>query len=154
MKAATVVVGLGNPILGDDAVGLRVARALAAEFDGDAAVDVKELHAGGMRVMDAVAGYERAVIVDAMRTGDLPPGSVRRLGAADLGPARNLASTHDTNLPTALALGALLGLPMPREVAVFGVEARTLGAFGEALSPEVERAVPAAVRLIARELRP
>ena len=154
MTGGTVVVGLGNPILGDDAVGLRVARALAAELAGEAGIDVRELHAGGIRVLDAIAGYERAVIVDAMRTGALAPGSVRRLDLDDLGPARNLASTHDTNLPTVLALGALLGLRMPREVAVYGVEALELEAFGEALSPEVERSVPEAARLIARELRP
>ena len=150
----TVVIGLGNPILGDDAVGLRVARALAAELSGVAGVVIKELHAGGLRVMDALAGFERAVIVDAMHTGALRPGSVRRLGLGQLGEARNLASTHDTNLPTALALGAMLGLPMPREVTVFGIEALERETFGETLSAAVQRSVPRAVRLIARELRP
>lgn len=150
----TVVIGLGNPILGDDAVGLRVAQALRAELAGVAGVVVKELHAGGMRLMDAVAGFERAVIVDAMRTGALRPGSVHRLEAGELGRARNLASTHDTNLPTALALGRMLGLRMPLEVTVFGIEALEVETFGEALSADVQRSVPEAVRLVARELRP
>ncbi len=150
----TVVIGLGNPILGDDAVGLRVARALKAELAGVAGVVIKELHAGGLRVMDAVAGFERAVIVDAMRTGALRPGCVRRLEVGQLGQARNLASTHDTNLPTALALGRMLGLPMPREVTIFGIEALDVETFGEELSADVRRSVPEAVRLIARELRP
>ena len=149
----TVVIGLGNPILGDDAVGLRVAQALREELAGIAGVVIKELHAGGMRVMDAIAGYERAVIVDAMCTGARRPGSIRRLEVEQLGAARNLASTHDTNLPTALALGTLLGLQMPREVAIFGIEALEVETFGEALSADVRRAVPEAARLIARELR-
>jgi len=148
----TVVVGLGNPILGDDAVGLHVAQALKTELAGVAGVVVKELHAGGMRLMDAIAGFERAVIVDAMRSGGLRPGSVRRLGTAQLGAARNLASTHDTNLPTALELGRMLGMRMPHEVTVFGIEALDVETFGEALSEEVRRSVPAAVRLVAREL--
>ncbi len=150
----TVLIGLGNPILGDDAVGLRVARALKAELAGVGGVDFKELHAGGMRVMDAVAGYDRAVIVDAMRTGALRPGSVCRLEVGQLGRARNLASTHDTNLPTALELGRLLGLRMPSAVTIYGIEALEVETFGEALSEDVLRAVPEAVRLIARELRP
>jgi len=150
----TVVIGLGNPILGDDAVGLRVARALAAELAGVAGVVVKELHAGGLRLIDAIAGFERAVIVDAMCTGALAPGSIRRLEDGALGRARNLASTHDTNLPTALALGALLGLRMPLAVTVFGIEAADLGTFGEELSAPLERSVPEAVRLIVRELLP
>jgi hydrogenase maturation protease len=151
--SGSVVIGLGNPILGDDAVGLCVARALATRLAGRKGVVVRELHAGGLRVMDAIAGFERAVIVDAMHTGALRPGSVRRLEIGQLGEARNLASTHDTNLPTALALGALLGLRMPRAVTVFGIEALELDTFGEALSAAVRRSVPEAVRLIARELR-
>jgi len=149
----SVVIGLGNPILGDDAVGLHVARALAAELAGVAGVVIKELHAGGMRVIDAIAGFERAVIVDAMCTGALRPGSVRRLDVGQLGQARNLASTHDTNLPTALELGRMLGLPMPVTVTVIGIEALEVETFGEALSADVRRSVPEAVRLIARELR-
>jgi hydrogenase maturation protease len=152
--SGTVVIGLGNPILGDDAVGLCVARALAAELAGVPGVVVKELHAGGMRVMDALAGFERAVIVDAMCTGARRPGSVRRLEIEQLGQARNLASTHDTNLPTALELGRMLGLRMPADVTVFGIEALEVETFGEALSEDVQRSVPEAVRLIARELRP
>ena len=89
-----------------------------------------------------------------MCTGALRPGSVRRLAAGQLGQARNLASTHDTNLPTALELGRRLGLEMPREVTVFGIEARAVATFGEVLSAELERSVPEAVRLIARVVRP
>ena len=152
--SGTVVIGLGNPILGDDAVGLHVAQALAAELAGVAGVVVKELHAGGMRVMDAVDGFERAVIVDAMCTGSLRPGSVRRLEVGQLGQARNLASTHDTNLPTALELGRMLGLRMPQAVTIYGIEARDVETFGETLSEDVKRSVPEAVRLITRELRP
>ena len=150
--SGTVVIGLGNPILSDDAVGLRVARALGQQLAGVAGVVVKELHAGGMRVMDAVAGFERAVIVDAMRTGEHPPGSVCRLDAGQLGLARNLASTHDTNLATALELGSMLGMAMPRRVTVFGIEALDVETFGETMSAAVQRAVPVAARVIAREL--
>lgn len=149
----TIVIGLGNPILGDDAVGLHVAAALKSEFAGVAGIVIEELHAGGLRLMDAIAGFERAVIVDAMCSGALRPGSVRRLDAGQLGQARNLASTHDTNLPTALELGRLLGLRMPREVTVYGIEARDVDTFDEALSADVRRSVPEVVRLIARELR-
>ena len=149
----TVVIGLGNPILGDDAVGLHVARALEANLAGIKGVVIKELHAGGMRVMDALAGFERAVIVDAMCTGALAPGSVRRLEVGQLGQARNLASTHDTNLPTALELGRMLGLRMPSTVSIYGIEALEVETFGETLSEDVRRSVPEAVRLIARELR-
>jgi hydrogenase maturation protease len=57
-----VVVGLGNPVLTDDAVGLQVAEVLAERLAGTA-VDVIQASWGGMRFIDLLAGYDRAVIV-------------------------------------------------------------------------------------------
>jgi hydrogenase maturation protease len=150
----TVVIGLGNPILSDDSVGVRVARQLKTELGDNDTVEIKELYAGGMRVMDSIAGFEKAVIIDAMQTGLLKAGTIRLIDAADLGAARNLASTHDTNLPTALALGRMLGMSMPNDVKIFCIEARDVETFGEALTKDVERAVPHAVRMIKKEVMP
>ncbi len=151
---STVVVGLGNPILRDDAVGLHVARSLEAQLGDVDGVEVKEIYAGGIRLIDAIVGYEVAVIVDAMCSGVLEPGTVRKLDLSDLGAARNLTSTHDTNLPTALELGRMLGMQMPRKVTVFGIEAREVESFGEELSEAVQCSIPEAVRRIAREVGP
>jgi len=151
---STVVIGLGNPILRDDAVGLHVARAFADELGDTDGIDVKELHAGGIRVLDAIDGYDNAVIVDAMCTGGLEPGCVRELDLTDLGTVRNLSSMHDTNLPTALALGEMLGMQMPATVTVFGIEAVDVENFGETLSEGVERSVSEAVRLIKQKVQP
>ena len=150
----TVVIGLGNPILSDDSVGVRVARRLRTELTHADGVEIKELYAGGMRVMDAIAGFEKAVIVDAMQTGLHEPGTIRLIDPSELGMARNLASTHDTNLPTALALGRMLGMSMPRDVKVFGIEARDVESFSEALTEDVERSVPEAVKMILKEVMP
>jgi hydrogenase maturation protease len=147
-----VIVGLGNPVLGDDAVGLHVATILASELAADPSIAVKQLHAGGIRVMDAIDGFDEAVIVDAMCTGAHEPGSIRRLELDDLGAARNIASTHDTNLPTALELGRMLGMRVPSKITIFGIEALEVGEFSESLSESVAQAVPRAVRLIAKEL--
>jgi hydrogenase maturation protease len=151
---STVVIGLGNPILSDDAVGVKVARLLKEELADVPGVEIKELYAGGMRVMDAIAGFDKAVIVDAMQTGLHRPGFIRLIHASELGVARNLASTHDTNLPTALALGTMLGLSMPHDVKVFGIEAQDVEHFSEALTGEVERSMPEAVRMIKKEVMP
>jgi len=148
----TVVIGLGNPILSDDAVGVRVSRLLKAELADAPGVEIKELYAGGMRVMDAIAGFDKAVIVDAMQTGLHRPGFIRLIPVAELGTARNLASTHDTNLPTTLALGRMLGMSMPQDVKVFGIEAQDVDNFSEELTGDVERAVPEAVKMVLKEV--
>ena len=62
MKSArTIVVGLGNPILGDDGVGWRVAQAVQA-LAPEADVECQAL--GGLSLMERLVGYQRAIIVD------------------------------------------------------------------------------------------
>ncbi len=55
----TLVLGLGNPLLGDDAVGLRVAASLRGRLPPD--VELDEDYCGGLRLMERLAGYDRAV---------------------------------------------------------------------------------------------
>ena len=152
----TLVVGLGNPLLGDDGVGWRVAQALAARLAvdpvlaGDPAyvgVEVDHLAVGGLALMERLVGYRRAVLVDAMATGDHPAGTVRRLSIADIrgGEATHLDSAHDASLASALAAGRSLGADLPTEIAIVAVEAVRVDQFGEELTPEVAAAIPAAV---------
>ncbi len=142
MTATTLVVGLGNPILGDDGVGWRVAERVRERFD-DPDVAVLCLSLGGLSLVEHLAGYRRAVIVDAMTTG-ASPGTLHRfdaVAAADPG-AQHTASVHDLSLATALALGRELGLDLPGEIVVVGVEAAPEFEFGEELSEAVARALP------------
>ncbi len=142
MIATTLVVGLGNPILGDDGVGWRVAERVRERFD-DPDVAVLCLSLGGLSLVEHLAGYRRAVIVDAMTTG-ASPGTLHRfdaVAAADPG-TQHTASVHDLSLAAALALGRELGLDLPGEIAVVGVEAAPEFEFGEELSEAVARALP------------
>lgn len=150
----TVIIGLGNPILTDDGVGIKVARALRDEFRSDRGIDIKELYAGGLRLIEALAGYDKAVIVDAMATGSMSPGTICRVSGSELGSARNIASSHDINLSTAVELGRMLGLKMPGDIKIFGIEAAEVERFGETLSDDIEEAVPMVVSLITEELKP
>ncbi len=155
----TVVIGLGNPILTDDSVGVKVSRAIREQLDhretdgiGDT-IDIKELYAGGIRLMDAMTGYDRACIVDAMVTGSSCPGTVSEVEPDQLCSTRNMVCTHDTNLSTALELGRMLGMHLPARIKIWGIEAADVTSFGEELTDEVERAVPVAVNAILSELK-
>jgi hydrogenase maturation protease len=148
----TVVVGVGNPLLGDDGVGIRVARELTRRVDRRSGVAVTELYAGGLRLMEAMVGFDRALVVDAMVTGACPPGSIRCFTPEELGATRNLRCAHDTSLPAALAMGRMLGLSLPEEIRIWGVEAGCYEEFGEELTPPVERAVPGLVAELVRQL--
>jgi len=148
MRASTLVVGLGNPILGDDGVGWCVAQQVQQHLTSSD-VDVACLALGGVTLMERLVGYRRAIIIDAMTTG-APVGNVLCAPLAELtNPAAgHTASSHDTSLATALHLGRKLGARLPDEVWVVAVEAERLYEFSAGLSPAVSAAVPEAVQRV------
>jgi len=148
----TVIIGVGNPVLTDDGVGLKIADCLEEKYRGCADVTVRQLHCGGIRLMEAMAGHELAVVIDAMTGGSGRAGSVYTLGLAELGQTRNTWSAHDASLAMALELGAMGGLKLPGAVRIWAVEAKDVSTFSESLTPEVARAVPRVVKEVVREL--
>ncbi len=146
----TLVLGLGNPLLGDDAVGLRVAERLRERLAGRKDVEVREEEAGGLRLMEAMSGYDRAVVVDAAVTGGTP-GTVRRVGPEEL-PTQRTAIAHGIDLPRALELGRRLGLPMPASVRVVAVEAECVLEFRSDMTPAVAAALEPAVEAVLSEI--
>ena len=155
----TLVIGLGNPVRADDAVGLHVARAVrqrltevGAYADDGHRIDVDEIWAGGLRLVEAMCGYDHAIVIDAMAAEGIAPGSLRRLDVADLGACRTVTCAHDTSLPTALALWREAGAALPERIAVLGIGADDLVSLAEALTPAVAAAVPRAADLVMEEL--
>ena len=157
-RSSVLVLGLGNPLLGDDAVGWRVVeeleRLLASpgpppEADGRV-VETDMLAVGGIGLMERLAGAPRAILVDAIETGDDPPGTVgcRRLSEIPIRAATHLDGTHDMPLPVALAAGRALGAEIPAEILVVSIEARRTDVFSTDLTPDVAAAVPRAVHAI------
>lgn len=151
----TLVLGLGNPILTDDGVGIHIVRAAASKYTPVAGVVFAEASVGGLRLLDLLAGYDRAILVDAIQTQDGQPGKVFRLGPADLQVSLHSASTHDLSLPGALDLGRQLGMKLPsdRDLTIFAVEVEDVLTFGATCTPAVTRAIPHAVELIMGELQ-
>ena len=145
----TVVIGIGNPVRADDAVGLHVARAVRERASG--ACDVEELWAGGLRLVEAMSGYERAIVVDALATEGVAPGSVVRVSLDDLGACRSVACVHDTSLPTGLALWREAGMDVPSRITVYGIGVEDLS-LREQLTPAVAAAVPRAAEAVLSQL--
>jgi len=112
-------------------------------------IEVDCLALGGLSLMERLVGYDRAIIVDAVATGQ-PPGTVSRFRLDDL-PDFSTAHTsaaHDASLQTALRVGRTMGAHLPGEVLIVGVEAQSVYDFSEILSPPVAEAVPVAARLV------
>lgn len=144
----TLVLGLGNPLLKDDSVGLCVAQQLRTELNGIPDTEIGEDYWGGLRLMERMIGFDRAIIIDAIRTG-AEPGTIHLLSPDDL-PTQRSASVHDVNLSTALEVGRHAGahLPDSNQIFLVGVEAADVHTFGVELSPEVARAIPHAIEAV------
>lgn len=147
----TLVLGLDNPLLGDDGVGLRIAGELKGRLD-QREVTVVESSLVGLGLLDLLAGYDRAIIVDAIQTVGGKAGQIYRLGPDMFDAARHVVLLHEVNLTTALELGNRLGLALPRQIVVFAIEVADVSIFSEECTPEVERAIPVCVEMIIREL--
>lgn len=152
----TVVIGLGNPILSDDSVGVKAARLLSEKLQdmprAREDVTVTELYTGGFALLEEMVGFERAVIIDAMETGTHKPGTIRSFGRSILSGTRNTFSTHSSSLEVALQMGREIGLDVPEDIRVFGIEAGDVETFGEELSEPVARALPRVVEMVMQEL--
>ena len=147
----TLVLGLGNPILSDDGVGVRIAERLQDKVD-QREVTVMEASLAGLSILDLLAGYDRAIIVDAIQTAEGKAGQVYRLSPDVLDTTRHAASPHDMGVGTALELGSRLGLALPKQMVIFGVEVADVGTFSEECTAEVREAIPICVEMIVQEL--
>jgi hydrogenase maturation protease len=144
-----LVLGLGNPLLGDDGVGWRAAEQVRSLVTNPV-VEVDCLAGGGLSLMERVIGYDRVVVIDALSTGQTPPGTVSCFDLAQLPnpTAGHLSSAHETSLTTALQLGLKLGLALPSQIKVVAIEADHVYDFSEELTPPVAAALPEAVQRV------
>lgn len=146
-QVRTLIVGLGNPILGDDGIGWRVAEAVRALAPP---VEIDCLALGGLSLMERLIDYDRAIIIDAIQTQEGEIGQVYTLGLDELPnfSAGHTTAAHDTSLATALNLGRSMGARLPSEVTIVAIEAKRVYDFSENLTPAVEKAIPAATQAV------
>lgn len=149
-KGRTVVLGLGNPLLSDDGVGLAVVAELQRLLERAPlpAVDVLASSRAGFELLDLLQGYDHAIVVDCLALPDPRPGRVRRLDLRDVGGSARLVNAHDISLAVAFQLAERLAIPMPGSVEILAVEAADTQTISEALTP----AVQCVVEPLAREI--
>jgi len=139
-QPTAVVIGLGNPLLSDDAVGLQaVERARPRLATRLPEVDCKLNLSGGMDLLDDLVGYPRALLVDAIQTGQCPPGTCLEFDLAALGDVHQdrLVAAHGLTLPAVLETGRRCGYAVPATTAILGVEVADVHTFSEQLTPAV-----------------
>ena len=147
----TLVLGLGNPLLSDDSVGLHVARALEDRFNQQE-ITVMETSMAGLNLLDLLAGYDRVIIIDAIQTREGKVGQVYQLEPEVLDATRHTSTPHDVNFATALELGNRLGLALPQQITIFAVEVEDVTTFSDRCTHRVEKIIPVVADMVAQEL--
>ena len=147
----TLVLGLGNPILSDDGVGIKVAHEVANQLHNPQ-VTVAETSGAGLSLLDSIVGYDKVIIIDAIQTEEGNTGQIYRMKPEDFSPTKHFSSPHQINLLTALELGKMLDLALPQKITIFTVEAKDITSFSEKCTPEVEQAIPEVVKMVLEEL--
>jgi len=147
----TLVLGLGNPILSDDGVGIHVTEELKGRLNQQE-VTVMETSMAGLDLLDVLVNFDRVIIIDAIQTREGRVGQVYRLEPEALEATQHISTPHDVNFATALELGKRLGLALPRQIVIFAIEVEDVTTYGEKFTPEVERAIPACVEMIIKEV--
>jgi hydrogenase maturation protease len=143
----TLVLGLGNDILTDDAIGLRVVRQLRERVGDQAAVDVRETMEMGLALLDFMVGYREVLLVDSIQTGRAPPGFLHEVDGQEMMKLSG-RTPHFLGVGDTLALGRQLGLPMPERVRVYAVEVDDPFTLATEMTPALREALPKVVERI------
>ena len=152
-KKRVLVLGLGNDILSDDAVGLNVAREIRQHLSDADGIEVQETSEMGLSLLDYIVGFDDLVLVDAVQTGQAPPGFLHELDDSQL-KVLPIVSPHFLGVGEVVALGRQLGLRVPRQVKIFAVEVQDPFTVGVCMTPLLCQVLPSiALRVLAAARR-
>lgn len=151
VAAPTLVLGLGNPILGDDGVGWVVAQEVSAAIsEQNKRVEVDCASLGGLSLMERILGYERVILVDSIESRAHEVGYVSAFPLEQLADPTygHTGSAHDTSLLTAVRAAEAMGQATPTRIEIVAIEAKQSYDFSESLSAPVQQAVAVATRKV------
>ena len=131
--------------MGDDGLGIYVARMVGNKVQSRADLQVKELGASGLKLVEEILGYDEVVIVDSYAAENAETGKIQEFGPEDFEDTLHASSPHGANFATALELYKNFQPDrIPKSIRIYTVGIRPTDSFGETLSDLVQEA---AVRL-------
>jgi hydrogenase maturation protease len=151
-KNKVLLLGIGNPLLTDDGLGIIAAREISEKKL--AGVDFEEATASGIEVMEMMLDYEKVVIVDATMFPGREPGEIMRLQEEYFSHTVHGSSPHGVNLSTAIALGRKTSPErMPREIVFIAMQAEDVSTFSEKMTAKVNKKLPDLIDLVVKEIK-
>jgi hydrogenase maturation protease len=149
-RLKTLILGMGNPILSDDGVGLVLAERLKGRIEG---VDVACNPMIDLSLLDNIIGYDFVYLIDAMTTRGGKRGELKRIHEEDSIGTLHLFSSHGMNFYELMKLGRSIGYEMPEVGCIYGIEIGDEVEFGESLLPEIEEKLDEIIEIICSDIR-
>jgi len=144
----TLVLGLGNTILSDDGVGIRIAQGIKKKCKN---IDIFEASAAGFRVIDEIIGYEKLILIDSIKTEKAEPGTLHKYSLNEFKKTRHQAQPHDISLFEAFEIIKQHGDKLPSIIEIYAVEVTDTSTLSEKCTSRVEAAIPEIIRKIIEE---
>lgn len=150
-KNPVLLLGIGNPLLTDDGIGIIIARELAKK--NLSGVDIEEATASGIEIMEMMLDYRKVVVVDAIMLSDEAPGKIMKLNEEDFSHTVHGSSPHGVNISTAIALGRQTAPDrMPGEIVFYAMQAQDVSTFSEMPTGKVKKNLPKLLKMVEKEV--
>ena len=149
-KPKILILGIGNTIRGDDGVGIFAVRSLREHLDYR--IDTKETESAGIVLLEMISGYDKAIIIDSICTGEGNPGDIYRITKDSLKLGFKPCSSHKMGLATIVEMAKNLGIAMPDEIVIYAIEIEKGDSFSDCLTAKVKEAIPKVMNLVEKEL--
>ncbi|WP_400208378.1 hydrogenase maturation protease [Candidatus Methanomassiliicoccus intestinalis] len=143
----TLVLGIGSPIMSDDAIGLRTLAEL--EKMNLENVTLEEACTSGLDLIEIMIGYDRVIIIDAIMNYADKAGTVMVLDSEAFSNSVHGVNAHEANIPSTIALGRKIAPDdFPKDIKFVAVEVNDVFTVNDHMTPEVEAALPEAVNVV------
>ncbi len=141
MRKEIVVLGLGNEVMSDEGIGVKILRRFEEHSEAYPEVDFLDAGTGGVSVVHMIAERKKAVLIDCAKMGSAA-GTIKRFTPADVKSVKELSdfSLHETDLLKVISLSETLGT-CPGEIVIFGIEPEKIepgGKISKSLSDNIE----------------
>ncbi len=155
LKNDIIIIGLGNPLLSDDTIGLVIVQEFKENYTAQYPdVKIAFNYSGGFDLMEELIGFKKSIIVDSICTSQAEAGFCHEFDVKALDKIKQsgLLNSHGLNLPSLLETGKKCGYPLPDQIVLFGIEGRDFTNFSEEPTTAVKGGIKAAITKLTDKL--
>jgi len=152
MKKSILILGIGNDILKDDGIGIKIIEEINKnKFSDD--IEFKTSILGGFDVLEIIQDYKKVILIDAIKTKDGVPGDIYYFKPSDFKETLHLSNIHDISFLNAIKLGKKLRFNVPKEIHIIAIEILEDRIFGDNFTPELKSKFPKIVKSVKKIIK-